>query len=94
MICNIFSGGHPVSEGTRPCEICRRMIESERLEAVPETRLCADHARAVAKFGGEFRATATAEGTGQKTGRGVVSVNKVRNTEGIEKLRAEYEKDA
>jgi hypothetical protein len=94
IVFNTFSGGHRVSEGTRPCEICRAPIEAERLEAVPETRLCAEHAREIAKYGGEFRATATAEGTGQKTGRGVVAVNKVRNAEAIEKVRAEYERGA
>src|SRR5690348_5399820 len=62
-------------EETRRCEICQKPIEPERLEAIPQTRLCAEHARQIAQYGGEFRATATAEGTGQKTGRGVVAVN-------------------
>jgi hypothetical protein len=58
---------------------------------VPATRLCADHARAILKYGGEFRATATTEGTGQKTGRGVVAINQTRNVEALEALRAQYE---
>ena len=84
-------GGGAMPEATRPCEICKRPIEPERLEAVPQTRLCAEHAREVVKYGGEFRATATAAGTGQKTGRGVVAVHQVRNAEALDKLRAEYE---
>ena len=58
---------------------------------MPQTRLCAEHARLIAQYGGEFRATATAEGTGQKTGRGVVAVNQIRNAEALAKLRADYE---
>jgi hypothetical protein len=80
-----------VTANARPCEICRRPIEPDRLDALPNTRLCAEHARAIVKHGGEFRATGTTEGTGPKTGRGLVAVTKVRNTEAIEKLRAEYE---
>ncbi len=80
-----------MSEQTRPCEICKQPIERERIAALPATRLCTEHARQIAKFGGEFRATATTEGTGQKTGRGVVAINQTRNTDAIEKLRAAYE---
>jgi hypothetical protein len=58
---------------------------------VPATRLCSEHAREVVKYGGEFRATATTEGTGQKTGRGVVAISQTRNSEALEALRAAYE---
>ena len=34
-----------MSSPTRPCEICNQPIDPERLEAVPDTRLCGDHAR-------------------------------------------------
>ena len=35
----------------RPCEMCRRMIPVERLEVLPETRLCVECSR---KVGREF----------------------------------------
>jgi RNA polymerase-binding transcription factor DksA len=36
---------------TRPCEVCGAAIDPERVEAIPETRLCADHARMIARQG-------------------------------------------
>ena len=36
----------------RPCERCGKIISSERVEAIPETRLCIDCSKAV---GGEFQ---------------------------------------
>jgi hypothetical protein len=80
-----------MSEKTRLCEICKKPISAGRLEAQPATRLCAEHAREIAKYGGEFRTKATTEGTGAKTGIGVVAIDQTRNNEAIEKLRAAYE---
>jgi hypothetical protein len=80
-----------MSAKTRPCEICLKPIDPGRAEAVPETRLCGEHARQIVQYGGEFRATATTEGTGQKTGRGIVAIRRTRNDEAIGRLRADYE---
>jgi hypothetical protein len=84
-----------MSGKTRPCEICKLMIDPERIEALPETRLCSDHARKIQKYGGEFIVTATQERTSKagslKHNYGSVTTSKTRNHEAIEKLRAEYE---
>ena len=39
----------------RHCEICKQEIDPERLEFVPDTRLCVTHARLIEKYGGEFK---------------------------------------
>ncbi len=80
---------------SRPCEICMRPIEAERIESVPETRLCADHAQQILKFGGEFIVTATQERT-SKTGSlklnyGSVTTSKTRNQKALDKLRDEFD---
>ena len=38
---------------------CGQPIDPERIEVVPETRLCVDHARMIVKHGGEFVVTGT-----------------------------------
>jgi hypothetical protein len=79
---------------TRPCEICKRTIEPERVEAIPETRLCIEHARMIGKYGGEFLVTATRESLGKagslKKNYGDIATHKTRNPTAIEKLRREY----
>ncbi len=84
-----------MAEKTRPCEICGRMIDPERVEALPETRLCAEHARLIVKYGGEFivtgKQTSLGKGGSLKKNYGDVSIDKKRNTIALEKLRAEYE---
>jgi hypothetical protein len=79
----------------RPCEICHELIALERLEVVPETRLCTAHAQAILKHGGEFIVTATQERLSKtsslKQNYGGISTQKKRNTLAIEKLRREYE---
>jgi hypothetical protein len=72
-----------------------RPIEAERIESVPETRLCADHAQQILKFGGEFIVTATQERT-SKTGSlklnyGSVTTSKTRNQKALDKLRDEFD---
>ena len=42
----------------RPCQRCRAEIPAERIEVLPETRLCVQCSRAV---GGEFEVTAVPE---------------------------------
>jgi hypothetical protein len=80
---------------TRPCEICGQPIDPERIEVVPETRLCVEHAKQVTKYGGEFRLIGTQASLGKsgslKKNYGDVSVEKSRNTEALRKLREEYE---
>jgi hypothetical protein len=85
-----------VTAKTRPCEICKALIDPERLEAVPATRLCTEHARQIAGFGGEFFITADHERTSKpgslKRNYGGVNINKRRNADAMNRLRAEYER--
>ena len=80
---------------TRPCEICGAAIPEGRLEAVPETRLCVTHARAIDAYGGEFRTFTTQTSLGKsgslKRNYGDVSVARKRNVDGIRRLREAYE---
>jgi hypothetical protein len=82
---------------TRPCEICRQPIDPERIDVLPETRLCAEHARMIEKHGGEFRVSISQERTSKpgslKRNYGGVTTSKTRNHLAIEKLRAEYEQE-
>jgi Prokaryotic dksA/traR C4-type zinc finger len=79
----------------RHCEICNKLIEEERAEAVPQTRLCIDHARAIDKYGGEFTMHGSYESTSKqgslKKNYGGVNIMRVRNADAIEKLRRDYE---
>ena len=83
-----------MSTKTRPCEICRKLIEAERVEAIPKTRLCVEHARMIVKYGGEFLVTATQESLGKagslKRNYGGIVTRKTRNQTGIDKLRRDY----
>lgn len=80
----------------RPCEICKNLIEEERLEAVPETRLCIEHAKAIQKYGGEYTLSGSYETTSKqgslKLNYGGINVTKTKNTDAIEKLHRDYEK--
>jgi hypothetical protein len=84
-----------MSENTRPCEICQAPIDPERIEVLPETRLCTEHARKMSKYGGEFKMTFTQERLSKegslKKNYGGVSPHKSRNSDGIEKLRNDYQ---
>jgi hypothetical protein len=81
---------------TRPCEICKELIDPERIEVVPETRLCTEHARQIQKYGGEFLVTARQERTSKpgslKRNYGGVDIMKVRNERAIARLRADHER--
>jgi hypothetical protein len=87
-----------MSVKTRPCEICGQDIDPERIEVVPETRLCTEHAKMIAKHGGEFLVTGKQTSLGKtsslKKNYGDVSFEKERNTTGLEKLRREIEGSA
>jgi hypothetical protein len=82
---------------TRPCEICKQPIDPERIEAVPETRLCPEHARQIQKHGGEFIVTMTQERTSKagsmKRNYGSVTTSKTRNLEALQRLRDDYESE-
>lgn len=82
---------------TRPCEVCRRLIEPERAEGVADTRLCVDCARRIARYGGEFLLTASQDRIGKaeslKRMYGGVTPKKTRNTLGIARLRREIEEE-
>jgi hypothetical protein len=84
-----------MTQKSRPCEICGEPIDPERIEVVPETRLCVEHARQIGKYGGEFLVSATQTSLGKpgslKKNYGDVTTSKTRNTEGLQKLRDEYE---
>ena len=79
----------------RRCEICKAPIEPERADAIRDTRLCVEHARQIARYGGEFVLTAVQERTSKpgslKRNYGGIDTAKVRNREAIDRLRAEYE---
>lgn len=83
---------------TRPCEICGEMLDADRVESQPWTRLCPRHAEQIRQFGGEFRVTLTEDSLSKKGSmkgnRGDVAVTgKVRNHAALAKLRAEYERE-
>lgn len=83
-----------MTDRVRVCEICGATIGEERLEAVPETRLCLEHAKAIQKYGGEFRLTKRRVSLGKtdslKKNYGDVTSELVRNAEAMQKLRDEY----
>jgi hypothetical protein len=85
-----------MAEQSRPCEICGRPIEPERLELLADTRLCGEHARQIGKYGGEFVLTGTqaslAKGGSLKRNYGDVSVAKRRNGEGLQRLREDFQR--
>ncbi len=64
---------------TRLCERCRAAIPAERLEALPDTRICVTCSR---EIGGEFIIRAVPENVG-KTG----SLKKNYGGVGIQKIR-------
>jgi hypothetical protein len=85
-----------MSEKTRPCAVCGRPIPPGRLEALPQTRLCKEHALAIEKYGGEFRASVSRTRLGKegslKKNYGDVSVSRRRNAEALRRLREEHER--
>jgi hypothetical protein len=85
-----------MSGRTRPCEICGRLIDPERVEALPKTRLCTEHAQMIKQYGGEFILTGTqaslSKGGSLKRNYGDVSIEERRNTEALRKLRQEYDR--
>ena len=86
-----------MAEKARPCEICMKPIEIERLESLPETRLCLEHAEMIKKHGGEFVMSSTVEKTskagGIKINYGGVNPSQKRNHKAMEKLKDEIEEE-
>lgn len=84
-----------MADATRPCEICGRPIDPERIDVLPETRLCSDHAQEIRKYGGEFLVTGTQASLGKggslKKNYGDVSVEMKRNAQALRRLREAYE---
>lgn len=79
----------------RRCFVCKNEIESDRLEAIPQTRLCTQHGHAIQKFGGEFIMSASQERTSKKTSLkvnyGAISTSFARNERGLELLKEDYD---
>ncbi len=79
----------------RGCEICKQPIEAERAESDPLTRLCSEHAREIAQFGGEFSMVASQDLTSKqgslKKNYGDVTTARRRNEDAVRKLRAAYD---
>lgn len=74
------------------CEICCNEIPDDRVECVPETKLCITHARMIEKYGGEFILTATQDNLGKagslKKNYGDISdIKKQRNMDALERLK-------
>lgn len=63
----------------RPCQRCKAEIPLERIEALPETRLCVKCSQ---EIGGEFKTTAVQENIGKagslKKNYGGVSIQRQR----------------
>ena len=70
-----------MSDETRPCVRCKAMIPDERIEALPETRLCVQCSQTV---GGDFETVLVSENLGKagslKKNYGGVRLKKRRRT--------------
>ena len=70
------------------------VISNERLDAIPETRLCTQHANEIQKYGGEFVLSAEQEKTSKKSSMkvnyGGISTTSRRNNIALEQLKEDY----
>jgi hypothetical protein len=87
-----------MTQKTRPCEVCGELIDPERAEALPDTRLCTAHAQQADKFGGEIKLTATEIGLSKpgsmRGNRGDVAITgKQRNISALDRLHEEKERE-
>lgn len=84
-----------MSTAARPCEICQQPIDPERLDVIPETHLCTDHAKQIQQFGGEFLVSFSQERISKpgslKRNYGGITPSKSLNHEGIARLRDAYQ---
>ena len=78
------------------CIVCKSEIDSDRMHAIPATRLCVEHGKEIQDFGGEFIMTASQERTSKqgslKLNYGGVSTTNVRNEDALNRLLDEYER--
>ena len=78
----------------RLCVVCKKEIESERMDAIPGTRLCIQHGKEIQKFGGEFKTSAADERTSKqgsmKINYGGIATTSARNDDAIDQLVEEY----
>jgi hypothetical protein len=83
-----------MSAKVRFCAVCKKDI-SERIEILPETWLCREHAGTIEKYGGEFIISSRQESLGKvgslKKNYGGVSVTRTRNMAALDRLQAEYD---
>lgn len=74
----------------RLCAVCKQRIEEERIDAIPDTRLCIKHGVEIQKFGGEFKISASDERTSKqgsmKINYGGISTQSSRNDDAIDQL--------
>lgn len=79
----------------RLCAICKQEIHPDRVDAIPATRLCADHAAQIGQYGGEFTTTAAQDRTSKagslKLNYGGIATTQIRNNLAMERLRDAYE---
>lgn len=80
----------------RFCIVCKCEIETDRIDAIPGTRLCARHGREIEKYGGEFKLRASQERTSKKgslkLNYGGISTSSTRNEDALGQLLDEYER--
>lgn len=80
----------------RLCIVCKCEIESDRIEAIPATRLCVNHGREIQQYGGEFTLSASQERTSKqsslKINYGGISTSSTRNEDALERLLDDYER--
>jgi hypothetical protein len=85
-----------MTDQARPCEVCGEPIHPERIEVLPETRLCIEHGKQIARYGSEFLLIGTQSSLGEdgsmKKNYGDVSVRQKRNAEGVRRLIEEYDR--
>ena len=95
FFCALWENWQGEENRMRYCEICKAVIDPERIEAIPDTRLCVEHGRQIQKHGGEFVVSASQERTSKvgslKHNYGGIATSRARNQDAVERLRDEYE---
>lgn len=78
----------------RLCIVCKSEIDAERIETVPKTRLCTQHAIEIQQYGGEFKMVASQERTSKagslKINYGGVETSSTRNDDALDRLVEDY----
>ena len=84
-----------MSNRTRMCVICKKLIEPERAADLKNTNLCTEHGEAIERFGGEFKVQSQGENLSKpgslKRNPGGVKTRLVRNLLALDELRQAYE---